>query len=107
MVAVTGVVPLLVAVNEGIFPLPFAARPIVVLLFVQVYVVPDTKPEKLTADVAVLLQTTWLATLFTDGVGLIVTGMIEGVRLQTGTPELLYTTGVMVRFVVTGAAVGF
>ena len=37
----------LVAVNEGIFPVPLAARPIAVLLFVQVNVVPLTGPNKL------------------------------------------------------------
>ena len=36
MVAVTGFVPVLVAVKEAIFPDPLAARPIEELLFVQV-----------------------------------------------------------------------
>ena len=36
MVAVTGVVPALVAVNAGMFPVPFAPRPIDGVLFVQV-----------------------------------------------------------------------
>jgi hypothetical protein len=40
------VVPL-TAVNEGILPEPLAARPIAVLLFVQVNVVPLTGPDKL------------------------------------------------------------
>ena len=40
MVAVTGDVPLFVAVNPGRFPLPPAPRPIDVFEFVQVYVVP-------------------------------------------------------------------
>jgi hypothetical protein len=35
MVAVTGAVPVLVAVNDDIFPLPLAASPIHVLLFVH------------------------------------------------------------------------
>ena len=55
MVAVMGVEPELVAVKEGIFPLPFAASPTAVLLFVQVYVVPV--PEKFIAVVKELLQT--------------------------------------------------
>jgi hypothetical protein len=37
MVAVTGLLPVFIAVNEGILPVPFAAKPMVVLLFVQVY----------------------------------------------------------------------
>jgi len=35
MVAVTGAVPVLVATNVGIFPVPLAARPIEVVLFVH------------------------------------------------------------------------
>ena len=46
IVAVIGDVVALVAVNEGILPEPFAARPIAVLLFVQVNVVPLTGPDK-------------------------------------------------------------
>ena len=33
-----------VAVNEGIFPMPFDARPMEVLLFVQTKLVPATVP---------------------------------------------------------------
>jgi hypothetical protein len=47
IVAVIGEVVAFVAVNEGIFPAPLAARPIAVLLFVQVNVVPLTGPDKL------------------------------------------------------------
>ena len=36
IVAVIGEVPVLVAVKEGTFPVPLAAKPIVVLLLVQV-----------------------------------------------------------------------
>lgn len=42
MVAVTGVVPLLVAVNDGILPVPEAANPILGLLLVHAYVEPAT-----------------------------------------------------------------
>ena len=55
MVAVMGVEPELVAVKTGIFPLPLAASPITVLLFVQLYMVPV--PEKFIAVVDELLQT--------------------------------------------------
>ena len=47
IVAVIGDVIALVAVKEGTLPEPFAARPIAVLLFVQVNVVPLTGPDKL------------------------------------------------------------
>ncbi len=46
IVAVIGDVVALVAVNEGILPDPFVPRPIAVLLFVQVKVVPLTAPDK-------------------------------------------------------------
>ena len=35
MVAVTGALPVLVAVNDGMFPLPAAARPMEASVFVQ------------------------------------------------------------------------
>ena len=46
IVAVIGEVVAFVAVKEGIFPVPLAARLIAVLLFVQVNVVPLTDPDK-------------------------------------------------------------
>ena len=45
-VAVIGEVVAFVAVNGGILPEPLAARPIAVLLFAQVNVVPVTGPVK-------------------------------------------------------------
>ena len=48
IVAVTGALLVLIAVNAGIFPLPEAAKPIDVLLFVQLKVLPPTAPEKVT-----------------------------------------------------------
>ena len=45
IVAVTGAFVIFIAVNGRIFPLPLAAKPIVVLLFVQLKVVPLTAPE--------------------------------------------------------------
>ena len=56
MVAVTEVLPLLTAVNEAIFPVPLAARPILVVLFVQLYVV-TLVPVKLIGAVLPPLQT--------------------------------------------------
>ena len=46
IVAVIGDVVALVAVNEGMSPDPLAARPMAVLLFVQVNDVPVTGPDK-------------------------------------------------------------
>ena len=56
IVAVIGEVVAFVAMNEGIFPDPFAARPIAVLLFVQINVVPLTGPEKFVIGVVAALQ---------------------------------------------------
>ena len=44
-------------VKEAIFPVPLAANPIDVVLFAQLYTVPETLPEKLTAATVPLLQT--------------------------------------------------
>jgi hypothetical protein len=57
MVAVAAVEPEFVAVKAAMLPVPLAARPIDVLLFVQVYDVAPV-PEKLIAVVEVLLHTT-------------------------------------------------
>ena len=46
IVAVAGEVVAFVAANDGTFPEPLAARPIAVLPFVQVNVVPLTGPDK-------------------------------------------------------------
>ena len=46
MVTVIGDVVEFVAVNEGTLPGPLAGRPIAVLLFVQVNVVPLTGPDR-------------------------------------------------------------
>ncbi len=56
IVAVIGDVVALVAVKEGTLPEPFAARPIAVLLFVQVNVVPLTGPDKLVRGAATPAQ---------------------------------------------------
>ena len=57
MVAVTGALVRLIAVKEGKFPLPLAARPIEGLLFVQLKPVPLTAPVKLTVLVMAPLHT--------------------------------------------------
>ena len=70
IVAITGALVEFVAVNDGIFPLPLAAKPIEVLLFVQLNPVPLTAPEKFIALVVALLHKDWLAGCTTLGVGL-------------------------------------
>ena len=56
IVAVIGDVVALVAVNDGILPEPLAARPIAVLLFVQVNAVPLTGPDKVVNGASVPAQ---------------------------------------------------
>lgn len=56
MVAITGAVPVLRAVNVGIDPVPPAAKPMDVSLLVHVKVVPATGLLKVTATVAFPLQ---------------------------------------------------
>jgi len=58
MVAVMGALVVLVAVNTGIFPVPLAARPIAVLLLVQLKLVLLTAPVKLMALVVAALHNT-------------------------------------------------
>ena len=43
---------------------------------------PDTEPEKVTAAVGEPLQTVWLATAFTVGVGFTTTVAVIGVPIQ-------------------------
>lgn len=69
MVAVTGEVVGLMVTKEGMFPVPLAPNPIVVLSFVQLYTVPATGPDIVTAVVAAPAQSTWFAITFTVGVG--------------------------------------
>ena len=56
IVAVIGDVVALVVVNEGILFEPLAARPIAVLLFVHMNVVPLTGPDKFVNGVSVPAQ---------------------------------------------------
>ena len=100
IVAVTGTKPVLIAVNAAIFPVPPAASPIVVLLFVQLYTVPGTLPVKLTAAVNELLQTVWLEMVFTVGEGFTVMVYVLGVPKQVVPP--LVNDGVTVMVAVTG-----
>ena len=86
IVPVIGAVVVLVAVKLGILPIPLAANPIAVLLFVQLKVVPATPPVKLTAAVAAALQRTWLTGTSTVAVGLTVIVNVTGVPTQVNPP---------------------
>jgi hypothetical protein len=68
IVAVIAVVPVFVAVNDGIFPEPLAAIPIAVLEFVQAKVPPAGVLIKLVAATAPLLVTVMFAGTVTVGV---------------------------------------
>ena len=105
IVATCGVVPGFVAVKLAMLPVPLAARPMLVLLFVQLNVVPATAPAKVIAVVVAPLQSVWFATAFTVGVGLTVIVNVIGVPVQVTPP--LVNTGVTVIVATTGAAVLF
>ena len=69
IVAVTGVVVVLVAVNPAMLPLPFAAIPIVVFEFVQANVVPGAELVNVVPATAPPLHTIILDGTVTVGVG--------------------------------------
>jgi len=81
IVADIGLVPVLVAVNDGMLPEPLAAKPIAVLEFVQVKVAPGVTLVKVLAGTTPLLQTVILAGTDTAGIGCIV--MLYGVGKLT------------------------
>lgn len=94
IVAVIGVLPLLVAVNEGMFPVPLAPNPMPVLLFVHVNVPPEGILVKLVAATVALLQTVILEGTVTVGVGLTV------IVYDAEVPEHKLTVGVTVMIAV-------
>ena len=61
------------AVNEAISPEPEDAKPMEGVSFVQSKVVPGAAPVKITAVVKAPLQTTWLETGSTVGIGFTIT----------------------------------
>ena len=84
MLATTGVVDILVAMNVGIFPTPFAASPIEGALFVQLYMILPPVVGLLNATAAVddPLHNTWLATAFTVAIGFTVMVNVIGKPAQ-------------------------
>lgn len=100
IVAVTGAVPLLIAVKAGMLPAPLAARPMAVFEFVHVNTVPGTVPVGVTAVVIVLWHSAWSEMAATFGVGLTVIVKVVGVPEQISVP--LVKRGVTVMVDVTG-----
>lgn len=90
MVATLGAVPLFKPIKLAILPVPDAARPMLVLLFVQLYtaVPPIVGVLKITSAVLVLAHTVWLGTGFTTGDGFTVMVNVVGVPTQF-TPPLV------------------
>ena len=61
--------PVMLVDTKFRLPVPLAPRPIAVLVFVQLNVVPAVRLVKLTAAVAAPAHSVWLATAATTGVG--------------------------------------
>ena len=103
IVAVTALVVLFTAVNDGIFPVPLAAKPMDVVLLTQLKLTdpPVALVVKLTAVVAAPLHNVWLLTAFTLAVGItVMVNVVDGPAQLT--PPLV-KVGVTVIVAVTGA----
>ena len=98
MFATAGVLPLLRPVKDVMFPVPLAARPMLVLSLVHVKDV--AVPLNVTVVVGVLLHTTWLPIAATAGVGctVIVNDLVG--PLHVTAPNVYF--GVMVIVATTG-----
>ena len=73
MVAVIGLEVLLVAMKEGMAPVPLAAKPIFVLSFVQLKLVPDSELVAFKEPTVLPAQTTISLLTLRSGTGLIST----------------------------------
>ena len=98
MVATTGEVPLLTAVNEAMLPVPEAASPMPAVLLIQLQVVvpPVFTVTKFTKAVANLLQSTWLPTALTCAEGFTVNTKVLDVPLQLQPPLVQVGVNTMV-----------
>jgi hypothetical protein len=105
IVAVIGVVPVFITGNDAILSVPLAGKPMEGEELVQLNIVPVTEPLNGTTAVEAPLQSTWLATAFTVGVGFTVIVNVTGAPVQV-TPALVYE-GVTVTVAAIGAAVVF
>lgn len=95
-VATTGTLPLLVAVKEGILPLPDAARPMLVVVFVQSNCVPATVPTKVVAAVKAVLHNAWSAGSATVGVGFTLIVKVLVVPVQPNAVGVTFTVDTIV-----------
>ena len=87
--------PALAAMNEAMFPVPFAPNPTEGLSLVQLNVVALTKPEKVTVLVGALLQSNWSTGSTTVGVGFTVIVNVFGIPvhpLAVGVTLMVATT---------------
>jgi hypothetical protein len=108
IVAVIGLALVFVAVNDGMEPVPFAAKPIAGLLLTQEYTVPGTLPVKFTAVVLLPEQRVWSATAFTVGIGFTLIVNDLGVPLVTpsvGVTMIVATTGEVPVLIAVNAAI--
>ena len=109
MVPVIGAPVVLVAVKLRL-PVPLAARPMAVLLLVQLNTVPATAPVKACVTVAPA-HTVWFATGFTVGIGFTVIVNVIGVPgqvmvlLKFGITVMVATCGTLVALVATKLAI--
>jgi hypothetical protein len=103
IVAEITVEPVFVTEKAAISPVPSAAKPILVVLFVHEYVVPLTvEPLKVTAVVTAVLHSIWSEGSDTEGVGLTVIVKACGVPAQVfavGVTDIVAITGVAPLFV--------
>ena len=109
IVATSGVEPAFVVAKAAILPVPLAPRPMLVRLFVQLYVVPETaEPVKFIAVVETPLQTVWFDAAVTEGVGWAVMVKVRAVPEQpfaVGVTVIVATIGLPVTFVAVKAAI--
>ena len=113
IVATAGALVLFIAVKDGMFPAPLAARPILVLLFAQLNTtllppLPLLGLVKMIVVVDEALHNTWFATAFTVAVGFTVMVNVNGIPTQltpllvnVGVTVIVATTGVVVLLVAT------
>ena len=100
IVAVTGLEPLLMALKDAMLLFPLELNPIAAFEFVQLKIVPATEPLKVIADTAFPLQTVWLNTEETFGVGFTLNVNVFAVPEQpkTGVTVIVAVTGLDVKF---------
>jgi hypothetical protein len=108
IVAITAALVILIAVNVGMLPVPVAAKPIDVLLFVQLKTVPETAPVKATMLVVAPLHKDWFAGCTTFGVGLTVIANdcdMPGQPDADGVTVMVAVTGVVPVFIAVKAGI--